>query len=183
MPKKYSKTILKKLNGIGITLGEAAKQKREFIKTGSSLLNFTLGGGYLQGGIVNIVGDESTGKSLLAQEGAAECQQRNFGLVVYDDTEYIVNASKEGYVSNETVLTVLNKDLPRLVITPEKYTVDVNERFSVIITDGFNSFWIIACDNIERDWVRHNIAEIQSINEAPPSPHNSSGFSWSAILG
>lgn len=51
---------------------------------------------------------------------------------VYDDTTYIINASKEGYVSTETNITVLNK---KLVITLDYYTINVNERFSVLITD------------------------------------------------
>jgi len=54
---------------------------------------------------------------------------------VYDDTEYPVNASKQGYVANEIVLTVLNRELLKLAIIPEKWTVEVNERFSVVVTD------------------------------------------------
>lgn len=43
----------------------------EFIPTGSRLLDLALGGGWAQGRVCNIVGDRSTGKSLLAIEAAA----------------------------------------------------------------------------------------------------------------
>lgn len=43
----------------------------EFIPTGSRLLDLALGGGWAQGRVVNIVGDKSTGKTLLAIEAAA----------------------------------------------------------------------------------------------------------------
>jgi len=54
---------------------------------------------------------------------------------VYENKEYTINASKEGYISNETKIKVLKNELPKLLITPEKFTVDANERFSVVITD------------------------------------------------
>lgn len=42
-----------------------------FIPTGSRLLDLALGGGWAQGRVANIVGDKSTGKTLLAIEAAA----------------------------------------------------------------------------------------------------------------
>lgn len=42
-----------------------------FIPTGSKLLDLALGGGWAQSRVANIVGDKSTGKTLLAIEGAA----------------------------------------------------------------------------------------------------------------
>jgi len=43
----------------------------EFITTGCDMYDLVLGGGYIQGGLINIVGDKSTGKSLLATECVA----------------------------------------------------------------------------------------------------------------
>lgn len=42
-----------------------------FVSSGSSMLNLVLGGGWGTGRIVNIVGDRSSGKTLLAVEGCA----------------------------------------------------------------------------------------------------------------
>jgi recombination protein RecA len=58
------------------------------IKSGCTLLDCVLGGGYGQRKIINIVGDKSTGKSLLAIEAAAHFL-RNYknGIVRYTETE------------------------------------------------------------------------------------------------
>ena len=59
-----------------------------YIKTGSTLLDLVLGGGYPLGRIVNIVGDESTGKTLLAMEAFANFK-RQFpkGKSYFDEAE------------------------------------------------------------------------------------------------
>ncbi len=51
----------------------------EFVSTGCSILDSVLGGGYVLGRIANIVGDKSTGKTLLAIEASA-----NFALAYPD---------------------------------------------------------------------------------------------------
>lgn len=43
----------------------------QFINTGSTLLNLALGGGWCEGRVFNIIGDKSTGKTLLAIEAMA----------------------------------------------------------------------------------------------------------------
>ena len=61
---------------------------REFIRSGSTLFDLMLGGGYPLGRVVNIVGDESTGKTLLAMEGLANfLQAYPSGLACYVETE------------------------------------------------------------------------------------------------
>lgn len=50
---------------------EEAAAPLSFISTGCQLLNLALGGGWCMGRIANIVGDKSTGKTLLAIEAAA----------------------------------------------------------------------------------------------------------------
>lgn len=59
----------------------------KFISTGSTLLDLALNGGWAVGRAVNIVGDESTGKSLLAGEAIASTQRKFKGIGVYDDAE------------------------------------------------------------------------------------------------
>lgn len=60
----------------------------EFINTGCELLNCVLGGGYPLGRIVNVVGDKSTGKTLLAIEACANfCRQYPKGMIWYNEAE------------------------------------------------------------------------------------------------
>jgi recombination protein RecA len=49
----------------------APKTSNSFIPTGSTLLDLALGGGWAQNRVFNIVGDKSSGKTLLAIEGYA----------------------------------------------------------------------------------------------------------------
>ena len=63
------KPSLKKLGG-GSYFGAPASAL-EFIPTGSKLLDCVLGGGWPLGRVANIVGDKSTGKTLLARSLAA----------------------------------------------------------------------------------------------------------------
>lgn len=60
----------------------------DFIKTGCTLLDLVIGGGWPLGRIVNIVGDKSTGKTLLAIEAATNfLQAYKKGKVWYRETE------------------------------------------------------------------------------------------------
>lgn len=53
--------------------------------------------------------------------------------IVYSDQEYLISASKTGYDELEKTITIYNK--PPLIVKPEKYTVEPNERFAVLVTD------------------------------------------------
>ena len=63
-------------------------KKLEFISSGCMLLDCVLGGGYPLGRVVNIVGDKSTGKTLLAIEAFANFN-RNYpnGKMFYHESE------------------------------------------------------------------------------------------------
>ena len=58
---------------------------------------------------------------------------------VDEDTSVIITATKEGYNSTNKSIIILDNEteenLIQLVITPEKYTVDAGEKFSVLIKD------------------------------------------------
>lgn len=58
---------------------------------------------------------------------------------VDEDTSILITATKEGYNSSNSSIIILNneteEDLIKLIITPEKYTVDAGEKFSVLIKD------------------------------------------------
>lgn len=64
------------------------KPIEDFISSGSTLLNCVLGGGWPLGRVVNIVGDKSTGKSLLAIEATANfIRQFSGGHIFYHEAE------------------------------------------------------------------------------------------------
>ncbi|MBN2603820.1 MAG: carboxypeptidase regulatory-like domain-containing protein [Candidatus Thermoplasmatota archaeon] len=52
---------------------------------------------------------------------------------VTQDTDYIIQASKNDYNSDSTILTVLDKI--QLVIIADSYTVEAGKQFSVLVTD------------------------------------------------
>ena len=115
------------------------EQPREFIPTGSKLLDLSLGGGWAEHRLSNVIGDMSTGKTLLMIEAAA-----NFiikypdGIVRYRETEA---AFDKGYAAklglpiervdfgDKQIHTVedLYRDLDKLTSAsdqPELYIID-----------------------------------------------------------
>ena len=68
---------------------ESATESTIFIPTGCTLLDLILGGGYPVGKIVNIVGDKSSGKTLLAAEAIAKARAMYGDRLkwIYDDAE------------------------------------------------------------------------------------------------
>jgi len=79
------------------------------------------------------------------------------------DTSYLITASKDGYASAEKTILVKNKK--QLVITPEKYTVNVNEGFSIKVTDE------------DGKSVADASVEIQSTKN-PPKSTDGNGRAW-----
>jgi len=65
-----------------------ARQDVEFIPTGSKLLDLALGGGWAERRIANIIGDKSSGKTLLCIEAAANFARKYAkGEIRYRETE------------------------------------------------------------------------------------------------
>lgn len=63
-----------------------------FIPSGSTMLDLALGGGWAEGRIANIVGDSSSGKTLLCIEAAANFSQKYPGSMIrYRETEAAFN--------------------------------------------------------------------------------------------
>lgn len=79
---------------IGKSLLEMIEQKKEFVSSGSTLLDLALGGGWLVGGIANVIGDESTGKTLLALSSARKAQQINKYWVLFADAEFSLDVHR-----------------------------------------------------------------------------------------
>jgi protein RecA len=66
----------------------AADKKLPFVESGCKLLDCVLGGGYVLGRVVNIVGDRSSGKTLLAIEASANFKrQYPKGVIRYLEAE------------------------------------------------------------------------------------------------
>lgn len=76
----------KKSKGSIIQLDECANQKVQRVKTGSFALDIGVGGGYPYGSIIELFGEESTGKSLSALKTVCE-SQREGRKCVYIDLE------------------------------------------------------------------------------------------------
>lgn len=69
-----------------------------FLSTGSSLLDCCLGGGWALGRIANLVGDKSTGKTLLATEACASALRTNAFKRIGKDSVRVVYDVAEGAI-------------------------------------------------------------------------------------
>lgn len=85
--KKPSLRIRKKTEAPNLFFS-SPKTHMKFIHTGCELLNCVVGGGWPLGRMINIVGDKSTGKTLLAIEAMANFFRKfKKGKVRYNETE------------------------------------------------------------------------------------------------
>ena len=97
-----------------------ANKKLTFFSSGCALLDMALGGGYAQGRVINVVGDKSTGKTLLAIEACA-----NFaltfpkGIIRYKEAEA---AFDKGYAE------ILGMPLDRVEFEEDFDTVEEFEK-------------------------------------------------------
>jgi recombination protein RecA len=77
------------------SLADLLKEPVDLIRTGCTVLDKCLGGGFQKGRIINVIGDSSSGKSLLVQTTAGKFQkQYKNGIVVYDEGEGGTNAKR-----------------------------------------------------------------------------------------
>ena len=75
-------------NGGGGNYFSAPKTNLKFVPSGSKLLDLVLGGGWARGRVANIVGDKSTGKSLLCIEASANfALVEPYGKILYRESE------------------------------------------------------------------------------------------------
>lgn len=83
--------------------------------SGCALLDCVLGGGIARGRVLNIVGDKSTGKTLLAEEALANFDREVGGLIRYNEVEA---AFDESYARN------LGLPLDRVEFVQNCFTVE-----------------------------------------------------------
>lgn len=98
--KKFGKNTI-------MNLGETETISENLLSTGSLLIDQALGGGIGYGRVTEIYGVESSGKSSLCLQIAAECQ-KNGGKVAYIDTENALDvdyAKKLGVNTDDLLFT------------------------------------------------------------------------------
>ena len=90
------------------------KERNNFIDTGNHALNWVVSGdinkGYLVGGITELFGEPSTGKTLVLLTGIRQAQKKGC-YCIYDDIEYRYNpkwGEKVG-VDNDKLIYLHNK--------------------------------------------------------------------------
>ena len=109
---KNLKDVLDKLNktygkGTIMTLGDTEPITHNLLSSGSLLIDKVLGGGIGYGRITEIYGAESSGKTTLSLQFAAECQ-KNGGRVAYIDVENALDvnyAQHLGVNTDEMIFT------------------------------------------------------------------------------
>ena len=79
----------RRLNSNGGNYFTEPKEHLDFIPTGSKLLDLSYGGGWAEHRLANVIGDKSTGKTLLMIEAAANfiIKYPRDGIVRYRETE------------------------------------------------------------------------------------------------
>lgn len=121
----------------------------KMIPSGSSLLDCALGGGYPVGKMINIVGDKSTGKTLLAMEAIVSARKQ-WGEKLkwfYDDVEAgfsfspeqlygfsIIQEQQENSASIESFENRLNKQLDKL--KEDEFLVYVLDSFDALTSEA-----------------------------------------------
>lgn len=102
------------------TFNQTSEPKIDVIKTGSLVLDKAIGiGGFPKGRIIEIFGNESSGKTTIALQAVKECISNN-GNVVYIDAENSLDSS---------YLTSLGIDTNKLLIANPEYG---EQAFSII---------------------------------------------------
>lgn len=105
----------------------APKEGIQFISSGCKILDCVLGGGYPLGRVVNLVGDKSTGKTLLAIEACANFAKEYVGQIWYAEAEA---AFDKGYAE------ALGLPVDRVEFVEEIYTVeDWYEHLDKVLTE------------------------------------------------
>lgn len=109
--KSVISDLAKKLSADILSAEGLISKVKTKIHTGSTLLDFAIGGGVASGRITNIIGDSSTGKTDIALETTAYVQNVLNGVVVYCDCETTLEserASVYGVKTDEVIVSHAN---------------------------------------------------------------------------
>jgi recombination protein RecA len=114
----------------------------DFVSSGCTILDCTIGGGWPLTRISNVVGDESTGKTLLAIEAFANFnRQFSNGLMFYREAE---SAFDEGYAA-ALGMPVERVDIsdPDSIITIEDCYEDLSKAIDKCKSSGLPGFYVL----------------------------------------
>lgn len=118
----------------------ATKPQGRFIKSGSTLLDRVLGGGWAEGRVANIVGDRSSGKTLLAIEACANfAVNHDVKNIAYREVEA---AFDRGYA--ESLGMPIGIDYSESVTTVEEFETDLKKWLAKV--DGPNLYVLDSLD-------------------------------------
>lgn len=135
--------ILKEVEELPLKSGSyftSEKTNIEFIHTGCALLDMVLGGGYVLGRIANIVGDRSTGKTLLAMEAATNfLRQYPDGNVFYREAEAAFDEEYAGALG--IPIDKINRDTD--IFTVEDVFEDLSEQLKQCTKNDVPALYII----------------------------------------
>lgn len=109
-----------------------------FLSTGTYVLDSIMGGGLPLGRVVEIYGDTSTGKSLLAAQACASCQEDG-GVAVYIDTETAVSLP---------IMQAVGVDVESLVYMAPDTVEDVFKAMEIAIENKGDEVMLIVWDSI-----------------------------------
>lgn len=124
----------------------AQRSPLQFISTGCTVLDRALGGGWPLGRIVNIVGDSSTGKTLLAIEASAEFAKKwPRGRVFYRESE---SAFDDDYAAALGMpVDVVEKLPPDEFLTVEDFQKDLTARCAEVEKSRQPALYV--CDSLD----------------------------------
>jgi len=125
------------------TIYTAPKTKLEFVSTGCTILDCTLGGGFALGRIANVVGDKSTSKTSLATETVVNFfRQYPDGHAFYRETEFAFDTSYA-----EALGMPLDRvefgDPEKLVVTVEDFARDLGAFVHKRLSDGKPGIYVL----------------------------------------
>ncbi len=136
MPKR------KRLDEEGGNYFTSPSSEVEFFPSGCTLLDLVIGGGYPLGRVVNIVGDKSTGKTLLAIEACANFAQKYpKGKIYYNEVEAAFD---------KTYAAALGLPLDRVQFVEECFTVeDLFRNLCTIIKESEKTPTLYIIDSLD----------------------------------
>lgn len=148
-------------------VSEAKTKKKkdvvERIPSGSTLLDLVFGGGYPVGKIVNVVGDNSSGKTLFSCEAIAHAKKK-FGKKL----KWRYNDAEAGFSFNTTDMYGFEivKDSDKPSSTIEEFDADINRELDSLKSDEYLVYVLDSLDSLSsREELKHRKAR-QKAEEA-----------------
>lgn len=133
-----------------------SKKKKDVVEripSGSTLLDLVFGGGYPVGKIVNIVGDNSSGKTLFSCEAIAHARKK-FGKKL----KWRYNDAEAGFSFNTTDMYGFDivKDTDKPSTTIEEFDADINKELDNLKSDEYLVYVLDSLDSLSsRDELKH----------------------------